>query len=164
MADVVLLSFQVCMWCVDINSKGCGLSFAHSICNMWMKSHVVINLLKVLTIFQPSCYLGTVMYIYTSHQRRLHMYACTTTTCMWWTWFYNCCNYNVVEFRFDALWKWAADIYEQSSFYWQGGLSTRDEMCLAFPVYYPRTRMSACSSSVNPEAFVPFLNSGRFTQ
>ena len=93
MADVVLLSFQVCMWCVDINSKGRGLSFAHSIWKMWMKSHV-INLLKVLTIFQPSCYLGTVMYIYTTRGDCICMlaqllHACdghdfiTAVTLMW---------------------------------------------------------------------------------
>ena len=38
-----------------------------------------------------------------------------------------------------------------------GGLSTRDEMCLAFPVYYPRTRLSTCASYVNSAAFSPFL-------
>jgi len=47
---------------------------------------------------------------------------------------------------------------------WQGGQSTSEEMCLTFPVYYPRTRMSTCLSLVNPEAFIPFVTGGQFTQ
>ena len=29
----------------------------------------------------------------------------------------------------------------------QGGLGTREEMCLSFPVYYPRTTLSTCTST-----------------
>lgn len=48
--------------------------------------------------------------------------------------------------------------------YQQGGLSTRDEMCLTFIAYYPQTRMTGCGSHVNTAAFNSFLNNGHFTQ
>ena len=41
-----------------------------------------------------------------------------------------------------------------------GGLTTRDEMCLSFAVYYPQTRMAACVSYVNPEVLTPFFSNG----
>lgn len=48
--------------------------------------------------------------------------------------------------------------------YQQGGLTTRDEMCLSFAVYYPRTRMATCVSYVNPEVLTPFFSNGRSTE
>ena len=39
----------------------------------------------------------------------------------------------------------------------KGGESTRDEMCLSFPVYYPRTALSACYSTPTIESFFPFV-------
>ena len=41
--------------------------------------------------------------------------------------------------------------------YLQGGLSTRDEMCLSFLVYYPRTSLTVCQSFPTVGAFVPFV-------
>ena len=48
--------------------------------------------------------------------------------------------------------------------YSQGGITTRDEMCLTFIAYYPRIRMTGCGSHVITAAFNSFLNNGRFTQ
>ena len=35
----------------------------------------------------------------------------------------------------------------------QGGLGTRDEMCLTFAYYYPRMKMGQCLSQSHLEAF-----------
>ena len=39
----------------------------------------------------------------------------------------------------------------------QGGISTRDEMCLSFLVYYPRVEMSLGLSTITQEAFIEYL-------
>ena len=39
----------------------------------------------------------------------------------------------------------------------QGGLSTREEMCLSILVYYPRVEMSLGLSTITEEAFIEYL-------
>ena len=45
----------------------------------------------------------------------------------------------------------------------QGGDSTIEEMCLSFPVYYPRINLDACISSVDVNfGFSPFLGNTNY--
>ncbi|EDV25404.1 uncharacterized protein TRIADDRAFT_63840 [Trichoplax adhaerens] len=44
-----------------------------------------------------------------------------------------------------------------------GGISTRNEMCLAYFLYYPIQELSACMSYIPYASFLPFLNSLRAT-
>ncbi|KAL5506287.1 hypothetical protein EMCRGX_G007900 [Ephydatia muelleri] len=40
-----------------------------------------------------------------------------------------------------------------------GGESTNDEMCLSFPVYYPRIELGACVSNYDNANYIPFASS-----
>eukprot|EP00731_Ephydatia_muelleri_P011378 Em0006g272a len=40
-----------------------------------------------------------------------------------------------------------------------GGLSTYDEMCVSFPVYYPRIELGACLSYYDTTNYIPFASS-----
>jgi len=39
----------------------------------------------------------------------------------------------------------------------QGGESTREEMCLSFAYYYPRTELGFCISTPSDKSFVSFV-------
>ena len=40
----------------------------------------------------------------------------------------------------------------------QGGEGTRDEMCLAFLLYYPKVDLTSCVSLPQSSSFTPFTN------
>uniref|UniRef100_A0A9J7XAC9 Monooxygenase, DBH-like 1 n=1 Tax=Cyprinus carpio carpio TaxID=630221 RepID=A0A9J7XAC9_CYPCA len=55
------------------------------------------------------------------------------------------CRYNT-KGRMNMTWHTSETHAEKTAVTWHGGLSTRDEMCLSYLLYYPRVNLARCES------------------